>query len=173
MDGLGGDRSDWIERAVSRFEGKLLLYAGQIVGSAEGARDVVQEVFVKLCAQDRARVDGHLAEWLYRVCRNAAMDVKRKERRMRLVEADTEPVSEGRGPVEEAEAGDSMGWVLKALEKLGEDQREAIRLKFQHGMSYREIARITGHSETNVGFLIHAGIKKLRERVGTRANIKS
>ena len=43
------------------------------------------------------------------------------------------------------------------------NQQEVLRLKFQHSLSYREISSITGLSETNVGFLIHVGIKRLRE----------
>ena len=42
------------------------------------------------------------------------------------------------------------------------NQREVIRLKFQNGFSYQEISRISGHSVSNVGYLIHAGIKALR-----------
>jgi RNA polymerase sigma-70 factor (ECF subfamily) len=49
------------------------------------------------------------------------------------------------------------------LARLPESQQEVIRLKFQHQMSYREISRITGQSESNVGFLIHRGIKSIRE----------
>jgi RNA polymerase sigma-70 factor (ECF subfamily) len=54
------------------------------------------------------------------------------------------------------------------LETLPPNQREVIRLKFQNGFSYREISRISGHSVSNVGFLIHTGMKTLRQRlVGT------
>ena len=62
-----------------------------------------------------------------------------------------------------AEAKDATSQVLKMLARLPESQQEVIRLKFQHQMSYREISRITGQSETNVGFLIHRGIKAIRE----------
>ena len=37
-----------------------------------------------------------------------------------------------------------------------------IRLKFQNGFSYCEISRISGHSVTHVGYLIHTGLKTLR-----------
>jgi RNA polymerase sigma-70 factor (ECF subfamily) len=39
-----------------------------------------------------------------------------------------------------------------------------IRLKFQNGFSYKQIAGITGLSVSNVGFLIHTGIQALRKR---------
>ena len=37
-------------------------------------------------------------------------------------------------------------------------------LKFQHQMSYREIAEVTSLSESNVGYLIHVGIQTLRQQ---------
>ena len=43
------------------------------------------------------------------------------------------------------------------------NQREVIRLKFQNDLSYKEIAEVTGLSATNVGFLLHVALKKLRE----------
>src|SRR4051794_22454592 len=72
----------WVREAVGRFEAPLTLYAARLLGDAESARDVVQETFLRLCAQDRAPIESRLAEWLFTVCRNRALDVLRKERRM-------------------------------------------------------------------------------------------
>ena len=40
-----------------------------------------------------------------------------------------------------------------------------IRLKFADGFSYKEISRISGHTVSNVGFLIHTGLKTIRGRM--------
>ena len=80
----------WIAQAVDRYEGPLTLYAARVLAGAgshygidvERARDVVQDTFLRLWESDRASVNGHLAQWLYRVCRNCALDVRRKESRM-------------------------------------------------------------------------------------------
>ena len=48
------------------------------------------------------------------------------------------------------------------IEHLPPNQQEVIRLKFQNGFSYKEIARITELSVTNVGFLIHTAVSRLR-----------
>jgi RNA polymerase sigma-70 factor (ECF subfamily) len=40
-------------------------------------------------------------------------------------------------------------------------------LKFQQGLSYKEIGKVTGHSVSNVGFLIHTGMKTLRGKVAS------
>jgi len=171
MDG-GTDDPQWVRSTVDRYERPLLSYALRIVGGdVERARDVVQETFAKLFReppQGRASVNGHLGPWLYTVCRNAALDVRRKARReMALVETADETIEQlstnAPSPAVVAEAKDATSHVLKMLARLPGDQQEAIRLKFQHQMSYREISRITGHSESNVGFLIHRGIKSIRE----------
>jgi RNA polymerase sigma-70 factor (ECF subfamily) len=47
-----------------------------------------------------------------------------------------------------------------------------LRLKFQGDLSYREISRIANISVGNVGFLIHAGLKTIRETIQTRPDFK-
>src|SRR5215218_1519574 len=76
------DPNDWIREAVSRFEGPLTLYAARLLNDPDRARDVVQDTFLKLCRQDGAEIRDRLAEWLFTVCRNRALDVLRKEGRM-------------------------------------------------------------------------------------------
>lgn len=63
------------------------------------------------------------------------------------------------------EQRESAARVFAGLEALPANQREVIRLKFQNGFSYREISRISGHSVSNVGFLIHTGLRTLRKRL--------
>jgi RNA polymerase sigma-70 factor (ECF subfamily) len=50
---------------------------------------------------------------------------------------------------------------------LPDNQQEVIRLKVQNGLSYREISEVTGLSVSNVGFLLHKGIKTIREKMVT------
>ncbi|MCA1685088.1 MAG: sigma-70 family RNA polymerase sigma factor [Planctomycetia bacterium] len=158
------DNGPWVRRAVERYEGPLTLYAARLLGDADAARDVVQETFLRLCSQDRAAIDPRLAEWLFTVCRNRALDVLRKESRMtRLSEEHVQRcLSTAPGPADVAERRELSARVMDLLESLPTNQREVIRLKFQNGFSYQEISRISGHSVSNVGFLIHAGMKTLR-----------
>ncbi|MBI3464428.1 MAG: sigma-70 family RNA polymerase sigma factor [Planctomycetes bacterium] len=162
------DRLEWVRAAVERFEGPLVRYAARITGDLDHARDVVQETFLRLCQEDRSRVDGHLTEWLYTVCRNRALDVRRKENRMHAMSvAEMECcASRDAAPSAELERDEAMCQVLRALATIPENQQEVIRLKFQEGLSYREISSVTGLSMSNVGFLIHTGLKTIRQRVG-------
>lgn len=157
--------SEWILDVVARWESDLVRYARHLVGDVERARDIVQDTFLKLCQQDRKQLDGHLAEWLFTVCRNGALDVRRKEQRMTTMTLDAVLESPSCEPQPDlvAEQQDSTDKVLSLLAELSANQQEVLRLKFLFGLSYREISSITGLSETNVGFLIHVGIKRLRE----------
>lgn len=154
----------WMRSILDRYEGPLTRYAARITGDADLARDVVQEAFLRLCSEDPAEVDGRVAQWLYTVCRNRALDVRRKESRMQSL---TEPqatmfeaaCSEPTSAVEQQEG---VSRVLQVLALLPENQQEVIRLRFQGGLSYKDIASVLDLSVTNVGYLIHTAIKTIR-----------
>src|SRR5262245_3791305 len=82
----GSPHTAWVQDALRRFAGPLTRYATRITGDAERARDVVQDTFVRLWAQDSGKLNGKLAEWLFTVCRRRALDLNRKERRMTALE---------------------------------------------------------------------------------------
>lgn len=163
----------FVETAVARHQAPLLRYATRLLhGDADRARDVVQDTFVKLLAQKPADVEGHLAEWLFTVCRNRVLDVLRKEGRMKFFEegqaerlTTAEPL-----PGAGAERAEAQAAVLKLIERLPRNQQEVVRLKFQNGFSYKEISRITSLSVTNVGFILHTAVARLRKEMAAQAD---
>jgi len=165
----------WLRDAVDRFERPLLLYACRLLRDTDAARDAVQETFLRLCRQDPANVEPRLAEWLFAVCRNLAIDLRRKESRMSAVDeilAETQPADSPQ-PLAEAEARDSSSLALHLLDRMPPNQQEVLRLKFQHGLSYKQISAVTGLSVTNVGFLIHTGLKTLRRQMTADATART
>jgi RNA polymerase sigma-70 factor (ECF subfamily) len=104
----------------------------------------------------------HVEAWLFTVTRNRALDYVRKHSRIIAMPLPEERASEERGPDEALASRDAAEWLLKLLDELTPNQREVIRLKFQNDLSYQEISEITGLTVTNVGFLLHVGLKKLR-----------
>ncbi len=159
--------AQWIADALARYEVPLLRFATRFLRDVDRARDVVQETFLQLCQQDRATVEDHLAPWLFRVCRNRALDLRRKETRVENLESIAGEADTGPGPHQLAEHREDTGHVMKVLETLPENQQEAVFLRFQGGLSYQEISEITGHSVTNVGFLLHAAVKKIRAQLAS------
>jgi RNA polymerase sigma-70 factor (ECF subfamily) len=154
---------------LDRFERPLVRYAQSITGDLESARDVVQETFIKLAGggmnessagEDHAR---HLEAWLFTVTRNRALDHQRKFSRIVPLELPEERACASPGPAATLERRESAATIFGLLDALSPNQREVIRLKFQNDLSYREIAEVTRLSVTNVGFLLHTGLKKLRQ----------
>jgi len=155
---------NFVQTAVVDYQSPLTRYAARLVGDPDRARDIVQDTFVKLMAQPRAEVDGHIAEWLFTVCRHRALDVLRKEGRMkRFEEGEMERVAaEEPRPARALEAAETQDALLQMIDRLPANQQEVVRLKFQSGFSYKEISRITAHSVSHVGVLIHHAVTRLR-----------
>src|SRR4051812_47542733 len=70
-------RREWVLAALDQYEGRLLSYAQRLLGDPDQARDVVQFTFLRLCDQSPEEIDDRLAQWLYTVCRNRALDLLR------------------------------------------------------------------------------------------------
>jgi RNA polymerase sigma-70 factor (ECF subfamily) len=166
------ERSRWIRNLLDAHEAALLRYATRLLGDSDKARDVVQETFLRLCAEKPPAAESYVAAWLFRVCRHRALDVLRREKRnmTALTNMNGRPSEHEPSPVLALERDESISELLGLLNKLPDNQQEVIRLKFQAGLRYHEIAQVTGLSVSNVGFLIHTAIKRLRERLVHQAD---
>ena len=160
------DDNERMKALLARFELPLLQYATRIVGDRERARDVVQETFTKFQNNGASSTQPEPATWLFTVCRNGALNVCRKEKRMTFLDeeiiearADEQPM-----PFERIEQREAAGFLLKIVATLPPRQQEVIQLKFQNDLSYQQIAEITKTTANNVGVLIHTALKTLRQK---------
>ncbi len=67
-------------------------------------------------------------------------------------------------PAAELEEKDDTSRLRGLVKSLPERQRELVRLKFEAGLSYRDIAAATGLTVSNVGTLLHHAVQSLREQ---------
>ena len=163
------DTRAWMASLIERYERPLCSYAYGILRDADRARDAVQETFLRLCRTPRAKIEGHESAWLFRVCRTRALDILRKEKPMKALSTEQEAVLESplADPATETERQDSAAQAQRLMKQLPANQQEVIRLKFQQQLSYRDIARVTSLSESNVGYLLHVGLRSLRGQMQT------
>lgn len=164
---MSNKATHWIEPVLARYERPLLQYAlGLCGGDLDQARDIVQDAFLRLTREETPPAGDHLGPWLFTVCRNRAHDHHRKSSRITYLETqamEDSPDDATLQPsvlLERKEHADTLG---RLIDRLPANQREVIRLKFQHDLSYREISEITTLSVGNVGFLLHTGLRRLRE----------
>ena len=106
-------QDNWIEQAIAAYESPLLRYALHFVRDADTARDIVQDTFLQLCRNQKLELRERMPQWLYTVCRNRAIDLIRKERRVKqMAECDDnssratsiDPVDPAANPTQAAEA---------------------------------------------------------------------
>lgn len=169
------DKEKWIIGLVNQHEQALCRYARSLAGEEAMALDAVQETFLRLCKVTPTKIAGHEAAWLYRVCRSRVLDLKKKEKPMQTLTEKHQAVlsAEGLLPDACADQSDTRQLVTRLISYLPERQQEIIRLKFQQNLSYREISEVLGLSESNVGFLIHTGIKQLRDHMRLAQGVQS
>lgn len=159
------DFEEFIEKAVVEHESALIGYAKTFVYDLDRARDVVQDTFIRLCQQDPEKVRHSLKSWLFTVCRNRCIDVLRKDKRIEPLDelGWQKIVATEAAPDEQVDRDEQVAHVMRFLDRLAKNQKEVILLKFQQGMSYSVIHDVTGLTKGNIGFLIHTGLKRLRE----------
>ena len=159
---------NWVLEAVARYERPLLRFATSLVGAAQ-APDIVQDTFLALVREERFRVEGHLAAWLFTVTRNRALDLARRAGRAESLPEGDEVPSPDSGPQAKVERRQTLSRLQQLVEDLPEREREAVRLKFGGGLSYQEIADTMQLSVSNVGFILHSAMKTLRTELRSHA----
>ena len=153
-----GDVEAFSELILS-YEKKILNFTYRMLGNKEDAEDVTQEVFVKayraIASFDQK---SSFQTWIYKIASNAAMDFLRKRKRrgtdkqvsLYLEDQDGEhelPVSSGADePYSELRKKEAQKVLFRAIEELGSEQKEAVVMRDVQGLSYDEIAKITGQS---------------------------
>ena len=159
------EKQRWMAGVVQEYEGRLVRFAYKLLRNLERARDVVQDVFLSLWQEDHQTLQPYLRAWLFKACRNRALDILRKEKRVDLQDGnnDEEPSTE-LDPSMSYEKQEQIKNLMSVFQKLSVQHREVLRLKFQEELSYKEIAQVTGHSLSYVGVLIHEGLIELRTR---------
>jgi len=105
---------DRTKTLLRRFELPLLQFATRITGDRERARDIVQETFIQFERKGPVSQNGEPATWLFTVCRNRALNVCRKEKRMLFLDEELIEVREDEQPMpyEQLEQKEATGFLL-------------------------------------------------------------
>jgi RNA polymerase sigma-70 factor (ECF subfamily) len=142
-----GDELAW-EALVRRYQGQVYGLAFHYVGNAEEARDLAQEIFLRIY-QNLGRFEGgeRFVPWMIRIARNLCIDRIRwlKSRRYGSEVPADEVIglqSSEPGPEEQWAENSRKRQLYSALQTLGEINREIILLKDIQGLSLEEISKL-------------------------------
>lgn len=147
----------------------LYSLAYRVLNDREDAEEVILDVYQHVWnAADRydpAR--GNVLSWLAVMTRNRAIDRVRQSNVRRShelpVEAPVDTASESPAPEAQSILEQQRVLVRKALETLGQEQREAIELAFYSGLSHSEVAEALGAPLGTVKTRIRVGMQRLRK----------
>lgn len=168
------------EVLVERYQHRLVGIMLHLVGGAEEAEELTQEVFLRIYrARKGYRPRAKFSTWLFTIANNLALNHLREKRRDETGvgtggsgpgRGESRPVNERAAaregtPSAQLRKGELAEVVREALETLGEDQKLAVLLNKFEKMSYAEIAEVMGRSEPAVKSLLARSRSHLREQL--------
>ncbi len=181
---LSGDAKafEGLVRKYSRMAGAI---AYAIAGDFSAAEDIVQDAFLKaFCSLKNLRDQDRFKVWLAGIVRSRAIDWLRQRRGARVVpfaqafggrseragseeeDAEAARVCDPSPPMDELfDKRELRQKILGALRSLSEEDRVVVSLKYMDGLSYREIAELTGATESAVESRLFRARQALRKKL--------
>ncbi len=158
------------EVLAGRHLAALAGFCAKLLGSARAGDEVAQDVLVEAWGRREAyRPAGRLRVWLLAMarsrCLNRARDDRRREARTRPLDAapaEAEAVAAAGGQLDDLLERERERRVRAALLLLPLELREALLLRYDEGLDYAEIARITGRPEGTVRSRVFHALRRLR-----------
>jgi len=162
---LGGDRSAYTQ-VVNRYKGPIFNLAFRMTGSYHDADDLTQETFLKAyVALGKFKGERKFFTWLYTISlnliRNHLRGAKPAPEPLEAL-CSSEPGSDFENPEGCAIRGEEFRLLDLCVRKLTPDVREAVVLRFHQGLSFEDIAEISGCSLSAAKMKVYRGLEKLR-----------
>ncbi len=181
MHRVRADEPGAFEQLVELYQHRLVGVLTHLVGQAEEAEDLAQEVFLRIYrARQRYRARSKFSTWLFTIANNLALNALRSRQRKHVVPLPTQesgPLGnrpeeqlvrdKGSGPQQRLQREEMADVIQRALADLNERQRMAVVLNKFEDMNYAEIAEVMGLSTKAVKSLLS------RARVNLRTALSS
>lgn len=169
---LAGD-SDSFNQLVERYQNRAYGLCFRMLGDSDAAADVAQDAFIS-AYRHLPSLRGEFRPWLMRIVANACRDVLRSNKRHPSVSLDTNPRDEDEAPAlqiadsnpnpeEHLMRAEMHRTISVALLQIPQDQRTVVILSDIEGMSYDEIAEVTGANIGTVKSRLNRARARLRE----------
>ncbi len=171
-DGRECDPRPTFDEVVEQYGPKIYRTALRLTGNLDDAADLSQDVFLRIYGSLDRYEPGTFDGWLYRVTKNLFLDRARRRVRLRLEPLPDEewrvPASGEPGPADVLERRTLEATLENGLAQLAADFRLAVVLCDVEGLTYDEIADVTGWPLGTVRSRIHRGRRALRDYLATQ-----
>ena len=161
--GCKNGESQSFSKGVDMYSSRCFGYFYRLTGNTDISDELLSELFVKLVEKISTYKGGSFESWLFRVASNIFHDYLRGKQRQkkamdfRKVEVETDVIETRKSD------GEQIDKLQIQLERLDEDTRELIMLRFYSELSFKEIAEMRSEPIGTTLAKLHRGLKKLRE----------
>lgn len=162
------------EQLVFRYDKQVLTIAARYVQSSEDAKDIYQEVFLRVFRSlPRFQLRSQFSTWLFRITTNVCLSHRTKRKRHFHASLNQDSEDEHGGTLadsiqdtnaadEHTEHSDTALHVAQAVEGLSPKQKIVFTMKYYEGYKIREIADMTGLNEGTVKRYLFGATRKVR-----------
>lgn len=167
--GLQAGRPEAFERLVREYGDRIYRFVKRLAGERP-AEDLTQEVFIRVHRSiESYRPEGRFESWLFTIANNLCIDQARRrkpEASLSDVDEDLAPerfAASTAEPLDRLEEEERKRALLKAVERLPWEQRQVFLLREEAGLSFREIAEMTGCPLNTALGRMHYAMEALRK----------
>jgi len=164
------------EILVQRHQTSVLNLIYRYVGDRTKARDLAQEVFMRVWQAARTyKPKAKFTTWVYRITANLCLNELKSVKGKKLIQLESEEDSPNsdyqthsnasQSPEDILVAKESSRQISDALQTLPENQRMALILKRYDNLSYDEIGRVMGCSVSAVESLLVRAKRNLQQKL--------
>jgi len=160
--------NDAFDRLVIKYQDKVFNLCYRFMGNYHDANDCAQDTFIKVYRSlSKFKGQSEFSTWLYRIavntCKNRLSSLTYRVSKMmvRLDKPRAEIKDEAHSPEASLEKSEKNELIQKAIDELSADHKEVVVLRDVEGLSYEEVAEITGY---NIG-TVKSKLARARERL--------
>jgi RNA polymerase sigma-70 factor, ECF subfamily len=155
------------ERLAALFDScypRVVRYAYSRTSNHAEAEDIASDVFVRALESIDAYQERGLPmeAWLFRIAHNLVVDRLRRAGRFERVEDPTDELPDSPDPASIAEERLMISDVRAAMDKLTQQQRDVVSLRFFAGLDSKEVAAVLNKSDGSVREMQRAALERLR-----------
>jgi RNA polymerase sigma-70 factor (ECF subfamily) len=160
--------ADAFEPLIAKYEKPIFNLMYRTTGSLDDAVELTQETFLKAYDKlDQFQLGRNFFSWLYALAFNIGRDyLRHKKRHPPSIHDNPGQVVENQQSQEDPRLTEEVQSVVRALELLPIDYREAIVLRFREECTMQEIADMLNLSLSGAKMRVHRGLQKLRAILG-------
>jgi RNA polymerase sigma-70 factor (ECF subfamily) len=154
-------QKDAFELLVEMWQKPLWNFAYRYTGNESITWDMVQETWTAVIkGLDKLERPSLFVSWMFRILTNKCIDHIRKK------QTEQQTLKQVSAPRQEPEGSEGLEVLAPALEKLSDEQRTLLSLRFGQGLETGQIAAILGIAEGTVRTRLHRTLTQLRKIMG-------